>query len=111
MVLADWRAGDGCKYSSSSPFGDLKDADIHSFILEGIATVLIAFCAYFILHDFPDTASFLTIEERAWVVHRLKYQGSEGSGQMVAESEHFAWKHVRAAFSDWQIYVGLFVSP
>jgi hypothetical protein len=52
-----------------------------SFILEGIATVLIAFSAFFVLHDFPDTASFLTVEERAWVVHRLKYQGSKGSGQ------------------------------
>jgi hypothetical protein len=78
--------------------------------LEGIATVLIAFSAYFILYDFPDTASFLTIEERAWVVHRLKFQGSLGSGRAVAESEKFSWKHVRAAFTDWQIYVALFVS-
>lgn len=79
------------------------------FILEGIATVLIAFSAYFILYDFPDTASFLTIEERAWVVHRLKFQGSLGSGRAVAESEQFSWKHVRAAFTDWQIYVALFM--
>jgi len=79
------------------------------FILEGIATVLIALSAFFVLHDFPDTASFLTIEERAWVVHRLKYQGSEGSGQMVAETEGFHWDHVKAAFSDWQIYVGLWM--
>jgi len=83
------------------------EADGSSFILEGIATVLIAISAYFVLYDFPDTASFLTIEERAWVVHRLKYQGSKGSGQMVAESEHFDWAHVKAAFSDWQIWVGL----
>jgi MFS transporter, ACS family, DAL5 transporter family protein len=81
-----------------------------SFILEGIATVLIAFSAYFVLYDFPDTASFLTIEERAWVVHRLKYQGSEGSGKMVAETEDFNWTHVRAAFTDWQIYTALWVS-
>lgn len=81
-----------------------------SFILEGIATVLITFSAYFVLFDFPDTASFLTAEERAWVVHRLKYQGSEGSGHMVAETEGFQWKYVKAAFTDWQIYVGLWVS-
>jgi len=84
-------------------------SNLSSFILEGIATVLIAFSAFFVLFDFPDTASFLTIEERAWVVHRLKYQGSEGSGQMVAESEGFHWKHVTSAFTDWQILVALWV--
>jgi len=70
----------------------------------------VAIAAFFLLYDFPDTASFLTIEERAWVVHRLKYQGSAGSGRAVAESESFQWSHVRAAFTDWQIYVGLLVS-
>lgn len=85
-------------------------SNVSSFILEGIATVLVALSAYFAIYDFPDTASFLTTEERAWVVHRLKYQGSAASGRMVAESDRFAWKHVIAAFTDWQIYVGLFVS-
>ena len=80
-----------------------------SFILEGIATVLIAFSAFFVLYDFPDTASFLTIEERAYVVHKLKYQGSKGSGQMVAETEGFHWKDVKAALTDWQILVALWV--
>jgi len=86
------------------------ETNMLSFILEGIATVLIAISAFFVLYDFPDTASFLTIEERAWVVHRLKYQGSEGSGQMVAETEGFKWQYVKAAFSDWQIYLGLWAS-
>jgi hypothetical protein len=70
----------------------------------------VACIAFFTIYDFPDTASFLTTEERAWVVHRLKYQGSKDSGHMVAEVDTFDWKYVRAAFSDWQIYVGLFVS-
>ncbi|CZR63260.1 probable permease of the major facilitator superfamily [Phialocephala subalpina] len=79
------------------------------FILEGIATVLVAISAFFVLHDFPDTASFLTIEERAWVVHRLKYQGSAQSSHQVAETEGFKWKYVKAAFADWQIYVALWM--
>jgi hypothetical protein len=54
----------------------------------------VAVCAFFILQDFPDTAGFLTVEEKAWVVHRLKYQGSKKSGRNVAESEHFEWKYV-----------------
>ena len=89
------------RYSSYSETKFELVVDNRSFILEGIATVLVAISAYFILYDFPDTASFLTIEERAWVVHRLKYQGSNGSGQMVAESETFKWKHMKDAFTDW----------
>lgn len=77
------------------------------FILEGILTVLVACIAFFTIYDFPETAQFLTESERAWVVHRLRYQGSKDSGQMVAESEHFKWKYVREAFTDWQIYLGL----
>jgi len=75
-----------------------------------MATVVVALIAYFVLYDFPDTASFLTAEERAFVVHRLKYQGSLGSGRAVAENESFKWKYVRAAFTDWQVYAALFVS-
>ncbi|KAK6373396.1 hypothetical protein LTS17_008416 [Exophiala oligosperma] len=79
------------------------------FILEGLVTVLAAIAAFFLLHDFPDTASFLTVEEKAWVVHRLKYQGSKKSGRAIAESDHFEWKYVTRALSDWQLYVSLFM--
>jgi MFS family permease len=83
------------------------------FILEGIATVLVAVLAFFTLHDFPETATFLTEEERAFVVFRLKYQGQvasteEGRGQ-AAQAEDFKWKYVRQAFGDWQIWVNIFV--
>lgn len=93
--------------SPTSP--EYKLTQYSSFILEGIATVLIAISSFFVLYDFPDTASFLTIEERAWVVHRLKYQGSKESTHHVAETETFQWKYVKAAFTDWQIYVALWV--
>ncbi|KAI4139435.1 MAG: hypothetical protein LQ341_004223 [Variospora aurantia] len=79
------------------------------FILEGILTVVVAIIAYFTIYNFPETAEFLTEPERAWVVHRLRYQGSKDSSQMVAESEHFKWKYVREAFTDWQIYLGLWM--
>jgi MFS family permease len=77
------------------------------FILEGLLTVAVAIAAFFMLHDFPETASFLTVEERAWAVHRLKYQGSAQSGRMIAESDKFEWKYVAMALTDWQLYVGL----
>lgn len=87
------------------------------FILEGIATVLVACAAYFLIHDFPDTASFLTEEERAFVVHRLKYQGerqvrdADEEGRRAApqaeQADEFKWKYVWQAFGDWQIWVNI----
>ena len=77
------------------------------FILEGILTVLVAIVAFFTIYDFPETAAFLSEEEREWVVYRLKYQGSKGSGRLVAESDSFKWKYVKDAFTDWQIYLSL----
>ncbi|KAF2461118.1 major facilitator superfamily domain-containing protein [Lineolata rhizophorae] len=103
------------------------------FILEGIATVLVAIIAFFTLFDFPETASFLTPEERAFVVYRLKYQGSnsnkamqqarreavagaggeegapEQSRPQVAQSDEFKWTYVKDAFLDWQIWVNIWV--
>lgn len=91
------------------PYSLRLDLTTHSFILEGLLTVLVAIISYFVLYDFPDTAPFLTIEERAWATHRLKYQGSAKSGRKIAESDHFEWKYVRQALTDWQLYVCLFM--
>ncbi|KAH8677255.1 major facilitator superfamily domain-containing protein [Ilyonectria robusta] len=83
------------------------------FILEGIVTVLVAILAFFVLYDFPETASFLTDDERAFVVFRLKYQGqAHGPGRdqiQVAEADEFKWEYVWSAFKDWQIWVNIFV--
>lgn len=93
------------------------------FILEGIVTVLVAFCAFFLIYDFPDTAPFLTEEERDFVVRRLRYQGQtpvtvgediQGGAAtpeqiQVGEADEFQWKYVRQAFADWQIWVNIFV--
>ncbi|KFY69064.1 hypothetical protein V498_10525 [Pseudogymnoascus sp. VKM F-4517 (FW-2822)] len=76
------------------------------FILEGLLTVVVACGAYFIMYDFPDTASFLTPQERAWASHRLRYQGSKRSGRMIAESDKFEWRFVKAAVLDWQVWLG-----
>ncbi|KAK7744055.1 hypothetical protein SLS53_003572 [Cytospora paraplurivora] len=85
------------------------------FILEGIATVVAALAAFFLLHDFPETAAFLTEEERAFVVFRLKYQGGGGerrgvgAGMRIAEADAFEWKYVRQAFADWQVWLNVVV--
>ncbi|KAK2041010.1 major facilitator superfamily transporter [Colletotrichum somersetense] len=83
------------------------------FILEGILTVLVAFMAFFTLHDFPETAKFLSEEERAFVIHRLKYQGQvrakADNHVQVVEADGFKWRYVWDAFKDWQIWVNILV--
>lgn len=90
------------------------------FIIEGIATVATSVVAFWVLYDFPETASFLTSEERQFVSMRLRYQGqvkspAAGSGQedseygLVMQSEAFSWDYVKQAFTDWQIWVNIFV--
>ncbi|KAH6657242.1 major facilitator superfamily domain-containing protein [Truncatella angustata] len=83
------------------------------FILEGIVTVVVAGLAFLVLHDFPETAKFLTEEERAFVVWRLKYgqdkQATQEGRKSVAEAEEFQWGYVWQAFRDWQIWTNIFV--
>jgi hypothetical protein len=84
------------------------------FILEGLATVIVGFISFFVIYDYPETASFLTTDEREWVISRLRNQNVDIHGRQVAEEEAFSWKYVRDAFTDWQIYLALiskFVDP
>ncbi|OAX83846.1 hypothetical protein ACJ72_01776 [Emergomyces africanus] len=73
------------------------------FILEGILTVVVAVIAFFVIQDYPETAKFLTEAERAWVVHRLRYQYSD----TAVKTENFQWKYVKDALLDWQVFFAL----
>ncbi|KAG5297267.1 high-affinity nicotinic acid transporter [Histoplasma ohiense] len=73
------------------------------FVLEGILTVVVAVPAFFFIQDYPDTATFLTEEEKAWVIHRLRSQYSD----TTVKTEKFQWKYVKYALLDWQIYLSL----
>ncbi|KAL3442334.1 major facilitator superfamily domain-containing protein [Aspergillus insuetus] len=82
------------------------------FILEGILTVLVGVVAPFFMHDFPETAKFLTEEERQYVIHSLRSQtaGHDLAREGVVEEQaKFRMKYVLDALTDWQIYVGLFM--
>ncbi|KAK7438888.1 hypothetical protein VKT23_017814 [Stygiomarasmius scandens] len=74
------------------------------FILEGIATVVVGLIAFLVLVDFPVTAKFLTPEERAYVVWKKKYDNSS-----VGEEEHFSFKHIIQAISDWQVWLHILI--
>ncbi|KAI8943323.1 hypothetical protein NX059_001341 [Plenodomus lindquistii] len=68
------------------------------FILEGIATVVVAFASFFLLHDYPETAKFLKENERAEIVQRLREDGS-------ALSTEFRLSFAKDALKDWKIWV------
>ncbi|PLB49676.1 putative MFS nicotinic acid transporter Tna1 [Aspergillus steynii IBT 23096] len=79
------------------------------FILEGLLTVVVAFIAPFAIYDSPETATFLTEEERQFVLHSVRFQTSAGHiGHMVEEEEiKFRPRYVIDALLDWQVYVAL----
>jgi hypothetical protein len=75
----------------------------NSFILEGLLTVVVAAASYFLIYDYPTTASFLTEDEKAWAYHWLKYQAYKNMGHIYAESDTFEWKYVIQALTNWQL--------
>ncbi|KAJ5095329.1 Major facilitator superfamily domain general substrate transporter [Penicillium alfredii] len=79
------------------------------FILEGLLTVVVALVAPFAIHDCPETATFLTDAERQFVIHSLRTQHSSDSREMVQDQTKFHFRYVIEAFTDWQIYAGLFM--
>lgn len=78
------------------------------FILEGLLTIVVALFAPFAIHDSPETATFLNEEERRFVIHSLRIQNSADSHETVQDEDKFQMKYVVDAFTDWQIYLGLF---
>ncbi|KAF8055359.1 MFS general substrate transporter [Lyophyllum atratum] len=74
------------------------------FILEGILTVLAGILALFVMVDFPSTSTFLTPEERSYIIWRKKYDNSS-----VGEEEHFEMRHFWSAVSDWQVWLHILI--
>ena len=74
------------------------------FIIEGACTILIGFVSYLIVVDFPDEAKFLSKEDKARVILRLKRDN-----QASAEHEMFKVDYLWQALSDWKTYAGMLV--
>ncbi|GAB7337480.1 hypothetical protein MBLNU457_g2811t1 [Dothideomycetes sp. NU457] len=65
-------------------------------ILEGIPTFVLGVACWFWLADGPETAYFLTSEEKELMLRRRAAQG----GQV----DHFDWKDAKKGLRDWKIY-------
>ncbi|TFK44127.1 major facilitator superfamily domain-containing protein [Crucibulum laeve] len=69
------------------------------FCLEGLLTVTVAIFSYFYMHDDPDTASFLTAQEREYVVGMLKEETTRNS--------RFDKRYIWQAITDYKTYLQL----
>ena len=70
------------------------------FIIEGIATVLLAIVSKIFIADWPETANFLSDDERKLLLRRLEDDRGE------AKMDRLDSKARRRAFGDWKMYIG-----
>ncbi|KAI0409476.1 MFS general substrate transporter [Xylaria palmicola] len=72
------------------------------FILEGLLTVIVAVASFWMVHDFPDEARFLSDDDRARVIRRLKLDQ-----QSSAEHEEWNMRYLYAGLKDWKMWLGM----
>ncbi|GMK56633.1 hypothetical protein CspeluHIS016_0304730 [Cutaneotrichosporon spelunceum] len=65
------------------------------FIIEGVATVVVAIASFWMMHDYPDTAKFLTPAERTALTERLRLD-NDGC------SHEYKKRFIKDAFLDWK---------
>ncbi|KAG8169071.1 hypothetical protein KVR01_001820 [Diaporthe batatas] len=73
------------------------------FIIEGLATVVIGAASKFFTVDWPETAKFLSDDERKILIARLAQDRGE------AKMDRLDKKSAKRIFSDWKIYCGIFM--
>lgn len=70
------------------------------FIIEGLATIILAIVAKFFIVDWPETSKFLNAQERQLLLRRLSEDVDE------ARMDRLDKKSRRRIFGDWKIYIG-----
>jgi hypothetical protein len=68
---------------------------------EGAFTVLVAALAWMIIPDWPETAKFITEDERATVIARLAADVSDARMDRLDKSA------AKRVFTDWKIYINI----
>ncbi|KIM45557.1 hypothetical protein M413DRAFT_430226 [Hebeloma cylindrosporum] len=78
------------------------------FCLEGMATVVFAFLSYFFMYDYPETASFLSDDDREIVITMLK---EDRHGLSTTFQTKFIWQALTDIRTYYQtgIYMGLLI--
>ncbi|KAH8176472.1 major facilitator superfamily protein [Sarocladium implicatum] len=71
------------------------------FIIEGMLTIIVGIISFWMVHDFPHEAKFLSNDDRARVLNRLS-RDNQALDQNTPFKMDFFW----AAVKDWKLYVG-----
>ncbi|KAL2183949.1 MFS general substrate transporter [Thermothelomyces heterothallicus CBS 203.75] len=74
------------------------------FILEGLLTIVVGIASFWMVHDFPDEARFLSEDDRARVIRRLKLDK-----QASANHESFRMTWFWQAVRDWKMWLGMVI--
>ncbi|KAF7301835.1 MFS domain-containing protein [Mycena indigotica] len=72
------------------------------FILEGLVTIVVGILSFWFVQDFPDTAKFLTEEERTFVIRRLQDDGLFSAG-----GERIRWKSIVASLKEKKTWINM----
>ncbi len=72
------------------------------FIIEGLATSVVAIISFFTIADWPEQGTFLSQEEKDLIAHRLANDGHSG----VARMDTLDKKDLKRIFGDWKIWCG-----
>lgn len=88
-----------------SGIGRLYGEEMHGwrwiFIIIGLATFVVGILSIWLVHDFPETAKFLTEPERKLVIDRLI-----ADQKFSAAGEGFQWSQLFKASLDWKTWIG-----
>lgn len=78
------------------------------FLIEGLIPVALALVIWKILPDSPETATFLTQQERDLLLHRLANDSSTGGGR-TTNQDKMGKKYIIAGLSDWKIWAAVVI--
>ncbi|KAI6126504.1 MFS general substrate transporter [Pisolithus sp. B1] len=67
------------------------------FITQGLATIVVCLVGVFGLVDYPDTAKFLSAEEKRFIEQQRTFDMEDDGEGTVAQ-------HTLSAFADWQVW-------
>lgn len=68
------------------------------FILEGIPSCLFAVVIWMILPDWPESAQWLSAEEKSLATDRIRSCGSKGSDKAMT------WEDAKSTLMEWRLY-------
>ncbi|KAJ5565159.1 hypothetical protein N7513_001401 [Penicillium frequentans] len=68
------------------------------FIIEGAPSCASSVLVWFFLPDYPETAPWLSVEEKELAAYRLQAEGSHGSASAMS------WADAKAVLVDWRLY-------